>query len=61
MDVQESYSPSIDFPSCSTEFLLESCSNDENDEDISKASVLNIALVLLILENILHAPVTAVN
>jgi len=41
--------------------LLESCSGDNNDEDISKASVLNIALVLLKLENILHVPATAVD
>ncbi len=39
----------------------QSCSDANNDEDISKASVLNIALVLLKLENILHVPATAVD
>lgn len=60
-DCQESASPPADFPACSTESVLESCSDANNDEDISQASVLNIALVLLKLENILHVPATAVD
>ncbi len=59
-DCQESASSPVELTACSTE-SLESCSDVNNDEDISKASVLNIALVLLKLENILHVPATAVD
>jgi len=40
--------------------LLESCSGDNNDEDISKASA-EYCPCLLKLENILHVPATAVD
>ncbi len=51
-DCQESASSPVEFTACSTESVLESCSDANNDEDISKVSVLNIALVLLKFEKI---------
>ncbi len=60
-DCQESARSPVEFPACSTESVLESCSDANNDDNISKASVLNIVLVLLKLENNLHVPTTAVD